>query len=63
MEVSDPSMSVLAEGHQWYWSYQYPDFLNSNDEFVEFDSYIVPESDLDEGALRMLEVDNRVKRP
>ncbi len=28
-EVSDPSMSVLAEGHQWYWSYQYPDFLNS----------------------------------
>ena len=27
-EVSDPSMSVLAEGHQWYWSYQYPDFLD-----------------------------------
>ena len=42
MEVSDPSMSVLAEGHQWYWSYQYPDFLDSNDEFIEFDSYIVP---------------------
>jgi heme/copper-type cytochrome/quinol oxidase subunit 2 len=62
-EVSDPSMSVLAEGHQWYWSYSYPDFLNSDNEFVEFDSYIVPESDLDEGALRMLEVDNRVKRP
>ena len=62
-EVSDPSMSVLAEGHQWYWSYQYPDFLNTENEFVEFDSYIVPESDLDEGALRMLEVDNRVKRP
>jgi len=20
-EVSDPAMSVLAEGHQWYWSY------------------------------------------
>ncbi len=38
-------------------------FLNSNDEFVEFDSYIVPESDLDEGALRMLEVDNRVILP
>ena len=63
MEVSDPSMSVLAEGHQWYWSYQYPDFLDSNDEFIEFDSYIVPESDLEEGGLRMLEVDNRVKKP
>lgn len=62
-EVSDPSMSVLAEGHQWYWSYQYPDFLDSNDEFIEFDSYIVPESDLEEGALRMLEVDNRVILP
>ena len=62
-EVSDPSMSVLAEGHQWYWSYQYPDFLNSNDEFIEFDSYIVPESDLEEGGLRMLEVDNRVILP
>ena len=62
-EVSDPSMAVLAEGHQWYWSYQYPDFLNSDDEFIEFDSYLVPESDLEDGALRMLEVDNRVIIP
>jgi ubiquinol-cytochrome c reductase cytochrome b subunit len=62
-EVSDPAMSVLAEGHQWYWSYQYPDFLNSDEEFIEFDSYLVPESDLEEGALRMLEVDNRVILP
>ena len=62
-EVSDPSMSVVAEGHQWYWSYQYPDFLDSNDEFIDFDSYIVPESDLEQGTLRMLEVDNRVILP
>jgi len=62
-EVSDSSMSVLAEGHQWYWSYQYPDFLNSENDFIEFDSYIVPDSDLEEGALRMLEVDNRVILP
>ena len=62
-EVSDPSMVVLAEGHQWYWSYMYPDFLNSEDEFIEFDSYLIPESDLDDGALRMLEVDNRVIIP
>ncbi len=62
-EVSDPSMAVLAEGHQWYWSYQYPDFLTSDDEFIEFDSYLVPESDLENGALRMLEVDNRLIIP
>ena len=36
-EVSDPSMAVLAEGHQWYWSYQYPDFLNNDDELMGFD--------------------------
>ena len=62
-EISDPAMSVLAEGHQWYWSYQYPDFLNSDEDFIEFDSYLVPESDLEEGTLRMLEVDNRVILP
>jgi heme/copper-type cytochrome/quinol oxidase subunit 2 len=62
-EVTDPSLSVLAEGHQWYWSYEYPDFLNSDGDFVEFDSYLVPESDLEDGALRMLEVDNRVILP
>jgi heme/copper-type cytochrome/quinol oxidase subunit 2 len=62
-EVTDPSLSVVAEGHQWYWSYEYPDFLNSDGDFVEFDSYLVPESDLEEGSLRMLEVDNRVILP
>jgi len=62
-EVNDPSMSVLAEGHQWYWSYQYPDFIDSSNESIEFDSYIVPDSDLEEGQLRMLEVDNRIIVP
>nr|YP_009513858.1 cytochrome coxidase subunit II [Pertusaria propinqua]AXH38249.1 cytochrome coxidase subunit II [Pertusaria propinqua] len=50
-EVTDPAMSVLAEG------------LNNDAEFIEFDSYLVPESDLEDGALRMLEVDNRVILP
>ena len=62
-EVTDPSLTVFVEGHQWYWSYQYPDFLNEDDEELEFDSYLVPESDLEDGALRMLEVDNRVILP
>jgi len=62
-EISDPEMSISVEGHQWYWSYQYPDFLDSNSDFIEFDSYLVPESDLEVGGLRMLEVDNRVIIP
>jgi len=62
-EVIDPSLVIHGQGHQWYWSYEYPDFLNSDGDFIEFDSYLVPESDLEEGALRMLEVDNRVIIP
>ena len=62
-EVMDPSLVVYAEGHQWYWSYQYPDFLNNDDEELEFDSYLVPDSDLEDGGLRLLEVDNRVILP
>lgn len=37
--------------------------MDQEDEFIEFDSYLVPESDLEDGALRMLEVDNRVIVP
>ena len=62
-EVIDPSLVIYGEGHQWYWSYQYPDFVNEDEEFIEYDSYIVPESDLEKGQLRMLEVDNRVIIP
>ncbi len=62
-EVIDPALVIYGEGHQWYWSYQYPDFTNLDNEFIEFDSYIIPESDLEEGTLRMLEVDNRVIIP
>ena len=45
-EVTDPSLTVFVEGHQWYWSYQYPDFLGNYDEELEFDSYLIPDSDL-----------------
>ena len=62
-EVTDPSLTVFVEGHQWYWSYQYPDFISDDNEELEFDSYLVPESDLEEGSLRLLEVDNRVILP
>ena len=62
-EVMDPSLVIYGEGHQWYWSYQYPDFTNTDNEFIEFDSYIVPENDLEEGTFRMLEVDSRVVIP
>jgi cytochrome c oxidase subunit 1 len=62
-EVSDINMTLYIEGHQWYWSYQYPDFLDNDGEFIEYDSYLVPEADLEDGALRMLDVDERVIIP
>ena len=42
-EVIDPSLVIYGEGHQWYWSYQYPDFVNDAEEYIEYDSYIIPE--------------------
>lgn len=62
-EVTDPLLTLCAEGHQWYWSYEYPEYTSDDGEELEFDSYLVPESDLEEGSLRMLEVDNRVILP
>ena len=59
-EVIDPSLTIKAIGHQWYWSYEYSDV---EDESIEFDSYMVPTSDLEDGDLRLLEVDNRVVVP
>ena len=62
-EVFAPSMTVKAIGHQWYWSYEYSDFLNEDGESIEFDSYMVPESDIEDGQLRLLDVDNNLVVP
>jgi len=57
-ELSQPGITLKAIGHQWYWSYEYSDFIN-----IEIDSYITPPSDLSVGEFRLLEVDNRVVLP
>lgn len=56
-------MTIKALGHQWYWSYEYSDFINDEGESIEFDSYIVPVEELEKGQLRLLEVDNRIVVP
>ncbi len=53
-EINDPSLTVKTIGHQWYWSYEYTDYEDLN-----FDSYIIPTSDLNPGELRLLEVDKQ----
>jgi cytochrome c oxidase subunit 2 len=62
-EVISPAMTVKVAGHQWYWSYEYSDFIKEDGEAIEFDSYMIPESDLELGQFRLLDVDNRVVVP
>lgn len=62
-EVVSPSLTVKVVGHQWYWSYELCDFVNEANEPIEYDSYMIPDSDLEDGQLRLLEVDNRVVLP
>nr|YP_009907505.1 cytochrome c oxidase subunit II [Alviniconcha boucheti]YP_010852744.1 cytochrome c oxidase subunit II [Alviniconcha marisindica]QLI54069.1 cytochrome oxidase subunit 2 [Alviniconcha boucheti]WGL39484.1 cytochrome c oxidase subunit II [Alviniconcha marisindica] len=57
-EVGDCGLTVKTIGHQWYWSYEYSDFLN-----IEFDSYMVPTDELNPGDFRLLDVDHRVVLP
>jgi len=62
-EVIDAGITVKVVGHQWYWSYEYSDYADQDGASIEFDSYMVPESDLEEGDLRLLEVDNQLVVP
>nr|ABV71213.1 cytochrome oxidase subunit II [Dicranomyia kraussi]ABV71227.1 cytochrome oxidase subunit II [Dicranomyia variabilis]ABV71228.1 cytochrome oxidase subunit II [Dicranomyia variabilis]ABV71229.1 cytochrome oxidase subunit II [Dicranomyia variabilis] len=57
-EINNPSITLKAIGHQWYWSYEYSDFLN-----IEFDSYMIPTNELSLEGFRLLDVDNRVVLP
>ena len=41
-EVISPTITIKAMGSQWFWSYEYSDFLNQDGESIEFDSYILP---------------------
>jgi len=51
-EAGEPVMTFKAVGHQWYWSYEFRDFLSA-----DYDAYMRG------GELRALECDNRVTVP
>ncbi|MEP9378224.1 cytochrome c oxidase subunit II [Aquabacter sp. CN5-332] len=58
LHLPEPDMTLKVTGHQWYWSYEYPD----NGGFG-FDSLMIPEKDLKPGQPRLLAVDNEVVVP
>lgn len=55
-EVYTPAITIKTIGHQWYWSYEYSDFIN-----IEFDSYLI--NNLTNSRFRLLDVDNRTTIP
>nr|YP_010937283.1 cytochrome c oxidase subunit II [Ixodes ornithorhynchi]WKW95240.1 cytochrome c oxidase subunit 2 [Ixodes ornithorhynchi]WKW95253.1 cytochrome c oxidase subunit 2 [Ixodes ornithorhynchi] len=56
-ESFSSSITIKVIGHQWYWSYEYSDFN------IEFDSFMIPSSELKINNFRLLEVDNRLIIP
>ena len=57
-KVEEADLTIKAIGHQWYWSYEYPD--NGNFTFI---SNLLEGDALPAGGHRLLEVDNRVVVP
>lgn len=56
---SDISLKII--GGQWFWSYEYSDFIHLDG--LSFDSFMVPETDLKPGQPRLLVTDNDVILP
>nr|YP_010270657.1 cytochrome c oxidase subunit II [Pochazia discreta]UJY97589.1 cytochrome c oxidase subunit II [Pochazia discreta] len=58
-EIINPSITIKAIGHQWYWSYEYSDKKKNTD----FESYMISNKETSKEMFRLLEVDNRIKIP
>nr|YP_009131549.1 cytochrome c oxidase subunit II [Pelecinus polyturator]AIW82468.1 cytochrome c oxidase subunit II [Pelecinus polyturator] len=56
-EIYTPILSMKCLGYQWYWSYEYSNFLN-----YSFDSFMLKEN-LNLNSFRLLDVDNRLILP
>jgi cytochrome c oxidase subunit 2 len=57
-KAPNPELTVKVTGHQWYWSFEYPDH-----EGVAFDARMIEDKDLQPGQHRLLEVDQRIVVP
>jgi cytochrome c oxidase subunit 2 len=56
--TTEPDMTLKVIGHQWYWSYEYPDHGN-----FTFDANMTFAEDLEDKSLRMMATDNNVVLP
>lgn len=63
-EVVSPTITIKVIGMQWYWKYEYTDFLTPFKGLtIEFDSYVIPDELLEDGQLRLLDTDTTVMIP
>lgn len=62
-EILEAEITVKVQGQQWYWTYEYSDYINSLNETISFDSFMVDEYSLELGDLRNLTVDNYLVLP
>jgi cytochrome c oxidase subunit 2 len=61
LDIPKPDLTIKAIGHQWYWSYEYPD--NGN---FTFDARLVTAEEAvakQKGVIRLLDTDNEVVLP
>lgn len=56
-------MTIKVVGLQWYWKYEYSDFVSETGETIEYESYIIPDDMLEEGQLRLLDTDTSIVVP
>jgi len=62
----DPVITIKVIGHQWYWSYEFHNWIELDDIYrisYKYDSNIIDEDMLEIGKKRLLEVDNRLVIP
>nr|YP_003434122.1 cytochrome c oxidase subunit 2 [Candida maltosa]ABX10004.1 cytochrome c oxidase subunit 2 [Candida maltosa] len=62
-EVLTPAMTIKVIGLQWYWKYEYSDFVDSIGDTIEFESYVIPDDLLEKGNLRLLDTDTSIVLP
>ncbi|HNB27642.1 MAG TPA: cytochrome c oxidase subunit II [Alphaproteobacteria bacterium] len=58
VQAQNPELTIRAIGHQWYWSYEYPD--NGN---FTFEARYVPKDQIQAGQVYLLDTDNEVVLP
>ena len=56
--IPDSDITIKATGHQWYWSYEYPDYGD-----FTIDANMLSESELSDPKLRLLETDTQIVVP